>query len=57
MIRRVSAMMGTANPTPSLDPDWLEMTALTPTTSPSRLMSGPPELPGLTAASVWMRLP
>ena len=27
---------------------------LMPTTSPFRLNSGPPELPGLTAASVWM---
>ena len=25
-----------------------------PTTSPFRLNSGPPELPGFTAASVWM---
>ena len=27
---------------------------LTPTTSPSALVSGPPELPGLIAASVWI---
>ena len=27
-----------------------------PTTSPSRLKSGPPELPGFTATSVWMKL-
>ena len=26
-----------------------------PMTSPSGVMSGPPELPGLTAASNWMR--
>jgi len=26
----------------------------TPTTSPSSVTSGPPLLPGLTAASVWM---
>ena len=26
-----------------------------PTTWPSRLSSGPPELPGLTAASNWIR--
>ena len=28
---------------------------LIPTTSPARLSSGPPELPGLIAASVWMK--
>ena len=28
----------------------------TPTTSPCAVTSGPPELPGLRAASVWMRL-
>ena len=33
------------------------MARLTPTTSPARLSSGPPELPGLMAASVWMRSP
>ena len=31
------------------------MAVLMPTTSPSALTSGPPELPGLMAASVWMR--
>ena len=32
------------------------MSAVTmPTTRPSRSSSGPPELPGLTAASTWMR--
>ena len=28
---------------------------LMPITSPARLSSGPPELPGLMAASVWMK--
>ena len=28
----------------------------TPMTSPCAVTSGPPELPGLRAASVWMRL-
>ena len=28
---------------------------LIPTTSPFRLKSGPPELPGLIGASVWMK--
>ena len=30
------------------------MAVLMPMTSPLRLISGPPELPGLMAASVWM---
>ncbi len=30
--------------------------ALMPTTSPRRLRSGPPELPGLMLASVWRKL-
>ena len=28
---------------------------LMPITSPARFRSGPPELPGLIAASVWMK--
>jgi hypothetical protein len=46
---------GIAKPTPAfacVPPDAI--CALTPTTSPFRLSSGPPELPGLIAASVWM---
>ena len=31
------------------------MSELTPITSPCRLSSGPPELPGFTATSVWMK--
>ena len=30
------------------------MAVLTPITSPRELTSGPPELPGLSAASVWI---
>jgi hypothetical protein len=30
------------------------MAELIPMASPAALMSGPPELPGLMAASVWM---
>ena len=44
---------GTAKPTPL---DWREEEAiweLTPITRPSASSSGPPELPGLIAASVW----
>ena len=42
-----------ANPMP-----WAEAISavLIPTTSPLRFKRGPPELPGLMAASVWMRL-
>jgi hypothetical protein len=32
---------------------WI-MAVLMPTTSPAEDTSGPPELPGLSAASVWM---
>ena len=43
--------MGTANPMP-----WASLltAALIPTASPSVFTRGPPELPGLMAASVWM---
>ena len=33
----------------------LSTAVLTPITCPALLMSGPPELPGLMAASVWIR--
>lgn len=46
-------LMGMANPMPSV----LARTAvLTPTTSPNSFTRGPPLLPGLMAASVWMKL-
>ena len=46
---------GTAKPMP-IEPPVGEMIAvLMPTTSPSMLNSGPPELPRLIAASVWMK--
>ena len=42
-------------PVVPIEPPVGEMIAvLMPTTSPSRLNSGPPELPRLMAASVWM---
>ena len=47
--------MGIAKPTPSYPPELVEMAVLMPITSPSRLTSGPPLLPGLMAASVWMK--
>ena len=47
---------GTAKPIP-IDPPLGEMIAvLMPTTSPSMSNSGPPELPRLMDASVWMKL-
>ena len=49
--------MGTARPMPTKTSSLVGlMSAVTmPTTWPSRLSSGPPELPGLTAASTWIR--
>ena len=54
--------MGIANPTPMLPdsppmpPPAVAIAELTPTTWPRRLTSGPPELPGLIAASVCTAL-
>ena len=45
---------GIAKPTPSLPPESLSICALTPITWPLRSSSGPPELPWLIAASVWI---
>ena len=45
--------IGMANPMPLL-PEAIAV--LMPMTLPSASSSGPPELPGLIAASVWMRL-
>ncbi len=45
---------GIAKPTPSLPPDSLSIWALTPITRPWRSSRGPPELPWLIAASVWI---
>src|SRR5262249_12198319 len=49
--------MGTAKPMPTKK-RWsvgFRIPVTMPTTSPSRVTSGPPEFPGLTAASNWMR--
>ena len=51
-------LIGTAKPMPMFEA-WarsLRMAVLMPTTSPRTLSSGPPELPGLMAASVWSML-
>ncbi len=47
--------MGIAKPTPALERVEVAIAALIPITLPSRSTSGPPELPGLIAASVWMK--
>ena len=51
---RTTVFEGTAKPMPIEPPDGEMIAVLTPITSPSRLNSGPPELPRLMAASVWM---
>ncbi len=45
---------GTAKPTPLLPPEELSICAFTPITSPAMFRSGPPELPLLIGASVWI---
>ncbi len=49
--------IGTAKPMPTNTrcSDGLRMAVTMPTTAPSAVTSGPPELPGLAAASNWMR--
>ena len=50
--------MGTAKPMPTKKLCFvgLRIAVTMPTTSPRAVTSGPPELPGLAAASNWMRL-
>ncbi|MNF08939.1 hypothetical protein D3C80_2094840 [compost metagenome] len=51
-----ASSVGTEKPMP-IEPPVGEMIAvLMPITSPFMLNSGPPELPRLMAASVWMKL-
>src|SRR5580693_7541578 len=49
MICRVIELIGMARPTPTP-----ATAVLIPTTSPEAMTKAPPELPGLSAASVWM---
>ena len=49
MMRRLAPLIGTARPRPIP-----AIAVLTPTTRPRRSARAPPELPGLSAASVWM---
>ena len=47
----MAALIGTAKP---MDCASSEISVLMPTTTPQRSTSGPPELPGLIGASVWI---
>ena len=49
MIRRLVSFIGTARPSPQP-----ATAVLMPTTRDDESASAPPELPGLSAASVWM---
>ena len=51
MIQR-ARLIGMLKPTPSLPPPLEAIELLMPMTSPFKFTSGPPELPGLIAASV-----
>ena len=51
----LATLMGTAKPTPAdCGTPCVMISVLMPMTSPRVLSSGPPELPGLIAASVWI---
>ncbi len=51
---RLTVSTGMAKPTPAFEPDGEMIAVVTPMTRPAESSSGPPELPGLIAASVWM---
>ena len=51
---RMASSMGMASEMPMKPPREM-ICELMPTASPCRFSSGPPELPGLTATSVWMK--
>ncbi len=46
---------GIAKPMPIEPPLREKIAVLTPASLPSSVISAPPELPGLIAASVWMK--
>ena len=53
----LAVSIGTAKPTPTLPPEpAVAIWELIPITRPAASISGPPELPGLIAASVWITL-
>ena len=45
---------GMAKPIPAKAPEGLTIAALTPINRPELSNSGPPELPGLLGASIWI---
>ena len=49
----MARLMVTTKPSPSKPPDLEILWLATPITSPAMSNMGPPELPGLIAASVW----
>ena len=51
----LTMLTGMAKPMPWLPPDCEKIAVLTPISRPSMSTSAPPELPGLMAASVWMK--
>jgi hypothetical protein len=51
---RRTRSMGMAKPSPIDPPPLVKMEDASPITSPDALASGPPEFPGLMAASVWI---
>jgi hypothetical protein len=48
-------LAGMAKPIPTEPPERVKIAVLMPINSPLRLTNAPPELPGLIAASVWMK--
>ena len=48
-------LAGMAKPTPCEPPEREKIAVLMPTMRPAISTSAPPELPGLIAASVWMK--
>ena len=52
---RLAMFTGIEKPMPTLPPVRERIALLMPTTSPDMFTSGPPELPGLMAASVWRK--
>jgi hypothetical protein len=51
---RFTTSTGIAKPTPDDEPDSDRSAVFTPMRRPAESSSGPPELPGLIAASVWI---
>jgi hypothetical protein len=53
---RLTVSIGMAKPMPVLVPVGEKIAVLTPITRPAESSRGPPELPGLIEASVWITL-